>query len=117
MSGIKLSPKYGVNPSMAVCFYCQEEYGIALMGKLGDGRKGEDFEAPKKVCTTLEPCNKCKEKFKNDLLLVAVDDNKQPTGKWAAVPKENVIPEYRENKLMLIEDNYFDTLFAEDGNA
>lgn len=33
MSGIKLSPKYGVNPTIPVCFWCgKEKNEIALMG-------------------------------------------------------------------------------------
>ena len=42
-NNIKLSEKYGMNPTIPVCFFCQEEKNeIALLGKL----KG-DAEAPK----------------------------------------------------------------------
>jgi len=45
--GIKLSPKYGINPTIPLCFWCgQEKNEIALMDHIGDGRKGEDIEAP-----------------------------------------------------------------------
>lgn len=60
-NGIKLSPKYGVNPTIPVCFWCGKERGeIALMGHIGDGRKHEDFEAPKYMVIDFEPCEECK---------------------------------------------------------
>ena len=58
---IKLSPKYGVNPTIPVCFWCGRERGeIVLMGRIGDGRKNEDFEAPKHMVLDFEPCDECK---------------------------------------------------------
>lgn len=61
MSGnIRLSPKYGVNPTIPVCFWCGKERGeIALMGHIGDGRKHEDLEAPKYMVIDFEPCEEC----------------------------------------------------------
>lgn len=59
--GIKLSKKYGLNPTIPICFWCGKERGeIALMGHIGDGRKHEDFEAPKQMVIDLEPCDECK---------------------------------------------------------
>ena len=47
-AGIKLSPKHGLNPTIPVCFWCGEERNeVALLGHSGDGRKHEDFEAPR----------------------------------------------------------------------
>ncbi len=61
MSSIKLSPKYGVNPTIPVCFWCGEERGeIALLGHIGDGRRHEDIEAPRYAVLDYEPCDKCK---------------------------------------------------------
>lgn len=70
MSTIKLSEKHGVNPSMQVCFFCSKSKGVALLGKL----KG-DAEAPHKVLTDYEPCDDCKKKFGQGILLVGVADN------------------------------------------
>ena len=37
MSGIKISPKYGVNPTIPVCFWCgKQKNEIALMGHMKD---------------------------------------------------------------------------------
>ena len=53
---IKISPKYGVNPTIPVCFFCGEPKNeIALMGKM----KG-DIEAPKKMVLDYGPCEHCK---------------------------------------------------------
>ena len=68
--GIRVSQKHGVNPSMDICFWCGEVRGVALCGKL----KG-DAEAPKKMVTSLEPCDKCKELFKKGVHLIEVTDD------------------------------------------
>lgn len=86
---IRLHNKYGVNPTLAVCFYCGEETGeIALLGAAYNG------EAPMHMCVSVEPCKKCKEKYKDYVLLVeAKNDEKgkpQPTGRWLAIKKECV---------------------------
>ena len=61
-SSITLSPRYGVNPTIPVCFWCGEEKNeIALLGHIGDGRKHEDFEAPRYSVINYEPCDKCRE--------------------------------------------------------
>lgn len=60
-NNITLSPKYGVNPTIPVCFWCGEPKNeIALLGHIGDGRKHEDFEAPKYSVINYEPCDKCR---------------------------------------------------------
>lgn len=89
---IPLSPKHGVNPSMTVCFYCGETTGIALMGKL----KG-DAEAPRECCCSLDPCDKCKQKYNGYLLVVEMkEDKSDPTGRWTAIPKEAVDPMFHQ---------------------
>lgn len=52
-SSIRLSKKYGVNPSILHCSVCGKETGIALLGKL----KG-DMEAPRDMYNDL--CEDCK---------------------------------------------------------
>lgn len=87
--GILLHKKYGLNPTLSTCFYCGQETGeIALLGASYNG------EAPMHLCTSLNPCPACKEKFKDAVLLVeAKPDGRnkpQPTGRWVAVKKEFV---------------------------
>ena len=100
-SDIRLSKKYGVNPSIPICFWCgQEKNEIALLGHIGDGRKGEDLEAPRNVLLDYEPCDGCQ---KNMALGVTVMEagispifknqpefqpGPYPTGKWIVLKKE-----------------------------
>lgn len=59
MSGeIRVSGKYGVNPSITICPMCGKETGLALMGKLPG-----DIEAPRN-CLDRGPCDDCCSKLK-----------------------------------------------------
>lgn len=40
--------------------------------------------------TSLTPCDKCKEEYKDYVLIVEADENSQPTGRWFAIKKEIV---------------------------
>lgn len=88
-NSIPLHKEYGLNPTLCTCFYCGQETGeIALLGAHYDG------EAPMRMCTSLEPCDECKEKFKGAVLVVEArrdEHNKPiPTGRWVAIKKECV---------------------------
>lgn len=84
---IKLSPKYGVNPTIPVCFWCGEEKGeIALMGRVRKKQTrniivygtrstktvDNDVKAPMHMVLNYEPCECCKENFKKGVHLVEV---------------------------------------------
>lgn len=84
MGGIPISPKYGVNPSCTICFFCGETTGIALLGRL----KG-DVEAPRYVLADYEPCDKCKERFEQGSLLLEVDTYPHISGQPAIQQEEN----------------------------
>lgn len=103
---IKLSEKHGVNPSMDCCFYCGEVIGIALMGKLKD-----DVEAPRQCYTSLEPCDKCKEKYKDYVLGVEKErDSDTPTGRWMAIRKEAIVEEMREYPVVFMDIQTFNQI-------
>ena len=104
--GIPLSPKHGVNPSLATCFWCGKPMGVALVGRIrkpGDS----DAEAPREACFGLEPCAECEKKFALGVHLVEVTEdgsrfggNKRfalkaqggktmwPTGRWVIMRPE-----------------------------
>lgn len=103
--GIKLSPKYGVNPTIPVCFFCGEDKNeIAMLGRIGDGRKGEDFEAPRAMCIDYEPCDKCKDAMSKGVTIISASNYTEdgrppvskdeygnlvyPTGAWSVVKTE-----------------------------
>ena len=62
---ITLSEKHGLNPSLACCFACGKEYGVAILGKLKD-----DKEAPKYILTQ-DLCDECK-KFIDDGYILCI---------------------------------------------
>jgi len=87
--GIRLSKEHGVNPTKQVCFFCDEVKGLMFLGKL----KG-DAKAPDKLLVDYEPCDACKEKFKQGILWIEaaaapiapnqapIMDGAYPTGRW-----------------------------------
>lgn len=110
MSSIRLSEKHGVNPSMDTCFYCGEVTGIALMGKIST-KDNHDVEAPRYVCSSVTPCDKCKEKYKDYVLMVEAKSsdskNPQPTGRWFALKKEVLNPAYRNSPVAFMLEQDF----------
>lgn len=88
---IRLHKEFGLNPTLSTCFYCGKETGeIALLGA------NYDSEAPMCLCTSVEPCPECKEKFKDCVLILEArygangSGKPQPTGRWIAIKKECV---------------------------
>lgn len=128
-NGIKLSPKHGVNPTIPVCFFCGEEKNeVALLGKIGDGRKNEDFEAPMHMVLNYEPCDKCKEQWSKGVAVIEVTEtpfpdgrppiqkNLYPTGRHVVIRTEawnnTVDAEFEDGQRCLLEDKAFDQLFS-----
>lgn len=100
-AGIKLSPKHGLNPTIPVCFWCGEERNeVALLGRIGDGRKHEDFEAPRYMVIDYEPCEKCRAKMAlgvtlmeatskpNSVAKVEMQKGIYPTGRYVVIKRE-----------------------------
>lgn len=96
---IRISPKYGVNPTIPICFFCGEEKSeIALLGKIGG--KGKDLEAPRHALLDYEPCEECLKKMATGITLVEVSntpvsanqppiaENAYPTGNWWVVTED-----------------------------
>ena len=104
MSGVVLSPKYGVNPSITTCFWCGEATGIALMGRINPSKKrgkyAEDLEAPKYCFGGYDPCPKCKENMALGTALMEMEQEPQfdnqpeiqkglyPTGRFLVMKRE-----------------------------
>lgn len=98
---IKLSKKYGVNPTIPICFWCGEAKNeIALLGHIGNARKGEDVEAPKNMLLDYDPCDKCKGNMALGVTVIEVQDTPlhenqreiqkglYPTSRWCVITKE-----------------------------
>lgn len=86
--GVKLSPKYGVNPCIPICCWCgKEKNEIALLGKL----KG-DAEAPRNAVIDYEPCEECQAKFNLGVVLIEVTKNQ---------PNDNIMPIQKQDGVSL----------------
>lgn len=91
--GIRLSRKHGVNPSVMLCFFCNEPAGVALLG-----RRPDDTEAPRQAVFDKTPCEKCKAYMEQGVILISVDEQKSAgdlenpyrTGGWVVVKDELV---------------------------
>ncbi len=91
MTSIRLSEKHGVNPALMQCYFCLEDMGVALMGRL----KG-DAEAPHRAVFDKKPCDKCEDHMKKGVILISVRngameqdrDNPYRTGGWIVVTED-----------------------------
>jgi hypothetical protein len=99
MGSIKLSPKHGVNPSIATCFWCGEATNsLVLFGRLPNDQEAGMY------CGALdyEPCDKCKENWSQGILLIEAGMSPQsenqpemqkgvyPTGRYLVLKPEAV---------------------------
>lgn len=76
MSGIKISPKYGVNPTIPVCFWCgKQKNEIALMGRIKD-----DIEAPKNMVLDYVPCEECQNHMAMGVAVLEASDHPNTEG-------------------------------------
>lgn len=120
---IELSPKHGVNPCMPVCFFCGETKNeIALLGRIG-GK--EDLEAPMRAILDYEPCEECKKKFAEGVLLIEVTSypntgnqppiqkNAYPTGRHIVVKPEALRGDFKAGSKALVPHKDFEQLFGE----
>lgn len=86
---IRISEKYGVNPAVPLCYFCNQEKNELILA----GRLEEDKEAPHKAVWDMIPCDKCKEFMKQGIILISVKDgesgkNPYRTGGWVVVKEE-----------------------------
>lgn len=88
---IRLSKEHGLNPTVPLCFYCQQPKNeIILMGANG-GR-----EAPKNAVFDKVPCGTCKDYMRQGVILISVrdgeeskaKDNPYRTGGWWVLKQE-----------------------------
>lgn len=124
-NSIKLSPKHGLNPCIPICFFCGEDKNeIALLGQIGDRRKGEDFEAPMKAVLDFTPCEKCQEKFAQGVLLIEVTtspeyigmpiaENAYPTGRYVVVKPEALNGDFKAGSKALVHKKDFIAMIGE----
>lgn len=121
MSGVRISKKHGLNPTMPVCFWCGEETGeIALMGEMID-ENGEEIEAPMHAVVDYTPCVRCQEKMNAAFTLIEVtttpNTRNQPPIAEGAYPTGNfaVIRMEAAARIFNLHDDKMNKAFCEPG--
>ena len=104
---LRLSKKYGVNPSLLICPIYGNDVGIALLGANG-GKK-----APYRM-TSMELCDDCKQKIKegNTFILSAkqTPDGIKPTGAYMLVPNDCLNVPIPPKGIFFMEESEFNKL-------
>ncbi len=116
MSSIKLSEKYGVNPTICKCFFCGEDKYIALLGQIGDRRKKEDIEAPKECVMDYEPCDKCVENMSLGVTLIEVTTT-QPEDKRPPLKAQGDLSVYPTGSYCVVKPEAISRMFNQDLEA
>lgn len=128
MSGIKISPKYGVNPTIPVCFWCgKQKNEIALMGRM----KG-DIEAPKNMVLDYVPCEECQSHMAMGVAVLEASDHPNtegqppmqkgvyPTSRFVVVTTEcadrvfNAYAPWSEGKKVFVDSDVFSHFLPDD---
>lgn len=110
--GVILSPKHGVNPSVARCVCCGKDYGVALLGKLKD-----DAEAPREIYQGL--CDTCQGVVdQGGVLIIEVkdgetSDNPYRTGRLVGCSKEFKERNNIEDSIVYMRESVFSKVFGE----
>ena len=108
---IKLSPKYGANPSVLRCICCGKDYAVTILGKL----KG-DKEAPREIYQGL--CNDCGGVIKQGgaMIIEVVDgetgNNPCRTGRLVGVSKDFKERNHLEDSIMYMPRYLFSRVFG-----
>lgn len=122
--GIILSKQHGVNPSMALCFFCGEAKGLVMLGKLKD-----DAKAPREGVYDYQPCDKCAENWKKGTPIIRctsspildcppIVEGAWPTGAWCvidnAVAEDMLVDKDNVGKPLLMEASIYDKMIKAD---
>ena len=90
MRQIRLSKKYGLNPAIPYCFYCNKAKNEVILAGVFGGK-----EAPRAAVWDLRPCDACADFMKQGVILISVKDgedggNPYRTGGWCVVKDEAI---------------------------
>lgn len=119
MSGITLSEKYGVNPSVEICTACGKDMGVVLFGAAYKDKEGKTAEAPRQVCMG-NVCPECQKVIdQGGIFFIEVRKGSQTnpyrTGRLVAINNEAAERIFGEikSKINYLEDDAFEKLFGE----
>lgn len=101
---IPVSEKYGVNPSMGVCFWCGQDDGtILLLGRLPG-----DAEAPRRITAGYGPCAACKVEFAKGVTLLEVTEHGLHEHQQPITRDPDLFP---TGRLLVIRDEAVERIF------
>lgn len=116
---IRLHPKYGVNPTIPVCYWCGKDRNeVALLGA------AYKSEAPMHMVIDMEPCKDCADKWAQGIVLFEATpgkDGPEFTGRWAVIKEEavtrmftpqSVVDQVLEKRKALVEPEVYQKLFV-----
>ena len=128
MSGIKISPKHGLNPTIPVCFWCgKQKNEIALMGRMTD-----DIEAPKNMVLDYVPCEECQSHMAMGVAVLEASDHPNtegqppmqkgvyPTSRFVVVTTDcanrvfNAYAPWSEGKKVFVDSDVFSHFLPDD---
>ena len=66
---LRLHKKHGVNPTIPICFFCEQPKGDVVL--LGASYKGK---APMHMLFDYDPCETCQDKFEQGILFIEVGE-------------------------------------------
>lgn len=121
MKGIRLSEKYGVNPSVEVCHICGKEMGLVMYGTSYKDENGKTAEAPRQVCLG-HACDDCKKVMdQGGIFFIETQDgesgnNPRRTGRVVALKEEAVKRIFQEgcySKVNYMEHYLWEQLFPD----
>lgn len=102
---IKISPKHGVNPSICKCFFCGQDKGIVLLGKLKN-----DAEAPREIVMDYEPCDNCLAGMQQGVTLLEVS-NVQPSDGRPSVKAQDGSEVYPLERMVVLKAEAVSRMF------
>lgn len=111
-----ISQKHGLNLTMSVCFFCGQNKGLIILGKLKN-----DAKAPNKVLADYQPCKACAEKFTRGHLVVEVTTTDTgsipiapgawPTGRWCVIGRRSARRLFKDDpNAALLPENLYDEM-------
>ena len=116
---VRISEKFGVNPSVDTCFICGKETDVVLFGTSYKDKNGKTGEAPSRVCTG-QLCDNCKKVIdEGNIFFIGVKDgergeNPYRIGKIGALKEEVVqrmFPDFPYKKINYIEESAYNQIF------
>lgn len=117
---IELSPKYGLNPVIPMCFFCGTgKETIILPGRIrrigenGKVIRDSDEEAKPEMFIDYEPCKKCKEQMETGIVLIGTVEKQLPS-KLPPIAKPNGISLYPTGSWIVAKPEFIRTNFAKD---